>query len=464
MTAQCKTISFLLVVFMAAAPADPAPLRPVKETGRRILSLRRQSEHAFASTADGLYRASLDKKQWQHLTGKTVPEPGGLFVPGRPEEKTLYYFVTQEARRKATDFLDKIDDPRRPGLYRSTDLGDTWQLLNNTHHFCQVVHLPGGRGFALALVQKNQGQRQIVLLSENGGRDWKDISNGVTAGRPLLFIIRDPDHSQLICLFSAQTRRSGGEILQAADDQFRWKSVHRSLRSPHDWPPDEKKTEEEFFYHWYYVGYSLRWPAGSVERLPDEYPGTFGKESIGFSTSAMIHARLDNYFTLPFPAEKGISGFDILAEKAVYEFGPKQPLLVSVALIRYKDGEPPSLNPQLVDAKDARFFWSLKVSGPDAQKIDLWPKDRENPFDDREKGQRLADLLKKHDAWQFLLTSEKPARRAIDLRDLGMPDKPGTYRVQLRYTCSWTDDRSIRRTLYPPVTGQVFRVTIRAGN
>src|SRR5262245_50249402 len=135
MTFLCKA-TLLLPGFMAAAFASRPLPQPTKEPPRRILSLRLQRDHVFAATGDGLYRARLDKKQWQQLKGKTVPEPGGLFVTDLPEEKSLLYFVTPEARRKARDF-EKIKNPERPGLYRSVDLGDTWQLLNNSHHFQQ---------------------------------------------------------------------------------------------------------------------------------------------------------------------------------------------------------------------------------------------------------------------------------------------------------------------------------------
>jgi hypothetical protein len=454
---------FLVLGWMAAPLPDRVIPLLGKQPPQRILSLRLTADHVFVTTAEGLYRARLDKKHWEPLKGKTVPEPGGLFVTGNPEHKALLYFVTPQGRSKAADW-NKIKNPDRPGLYRSKDLGDTWELLSNAHDFQQMARVPGGRLFALAVAEKDKVRQYVVLVSENGGRRWKDITNGVNVGHPLLFLIRDPDHTRRICLYSAFTRRTGGIILQSANDQFRWQPVYRSLRADHEWPPDGKKTEEEFFYHWYYVGYHVRWPAGTVQQLPEEFPTeTFGKDGTGVGTSAMIYARLDNYFRLPFRDEKGISGFDIVPEKAAYEFAANQPVAVNVSLIRYTDGPPLRLHPRLVDAKNAKIFWSLKVSGPGEQKKDLWPKDWQSPFANLKNDQKLADLLKKYDAREFLLTPDKPLRRVINLRDLGMPDKPGTYRVQLRYTCSWCDDRGIFRSL-ATVTGQVFAVTIRADN
>ena len=74
-----------------------------------------------------------------------------------------------------------------------------------------------------------------------------------------------------------------------------------------------------------------------------------------------------------------------------------------------------------MDARDAKHFWSLKVSGPGDQKKDLWPKDRKSLFAELKEGEKLTDFLKKHDAGQFLLTPAKPARRSIDLPTWACP-------------------------------------------
>ena len=148
--------------------------------------------------------------------------------------------------------------------------------MNNAHAFTQVVRLPGGRLFALTQVTKDKEQHQAVLLSENDGRDWKDITNPAWTNIPCcrLSAIRTTRRPG-ICVYSANTLRHWRRFLrQAADDQFRWKSVYASLRADYEWPPDEKKTEEEFFYHWYYVGYSVSWPlarSAVAGRIPREY-------------------------------------------------------------------------------------------------------------------------------------------------------------------------------------------------
>src|SRR5262245_35709118 len=234
---QIALVAVLLSVGIAFA--KPAP-RPPTAQRDWILSLRLQREHIFAATADGLYRARLDKKQWERLGGPTVPEPGGVFVAGQVDEKTLFYIVTPSSRHAAAfaGDRDKVKDPLHPGLYRSLDLGATWKLMNHVHDFERMVRLPGGRLFALTQLRVDMGKersyRQQVLLSENDGRDWKDAGNGVTVDYRLLFFTRDPDHPQRVCLYSAFAMRRGGIVLQAADDTFRWKSVVASLRADHE--------------------------------------------------------------------------------------------------------------------------------------------------------------------------------------------------------------------------------------
>ncbi len=298
-----QSVGPLPVAFgVASTFAKPDLQQPPNERRQYILSLRIQGDCVFASTDEGLYRSRLDKRQWERLRAKTVPEAGGRFVTDPPDEKTLLYIVTPGACREVAFRRDSeapIQSVLRSGVYRSLDRGDTWELLNNAYDFGTIVHVQGGRLFALAGLEKDKEKRQTVLLSENGGREWKDITNGV--GRnPLLSFIRDPADPQRVCLFSAFTMRNGGTILQAADDRFLWQNVHSSLRADREWPPIKMKTEEEFFYHWYFVGYGLSWSPGAVRRLPEEFPGeTFEKTSGGFSTSTATYARLDNYFDLP---------------------------------------------------------------------------------------------------------------------------------------------------------------------
>jgi hypothetical protein len=459
MNPTSKVLALVVPVLVVAMFTESAVSQP-NERRDTVLSLRLTDSLVFACTDEGLYRSRLDKKQWERLRGETVPEPGGLFVGDLPDNKTHLYFVTSAARGTAAlNVNGKANtEVRRPGLYRSTDDGETWELLSNAHDFGQIVQLPGGRLFALAgpagLV-KDDRPRQIVLVSETGGREWKDITNGIGDNYPCLYLVRDPDHPRQVCVYSAFTMRRGGTVLQAADDQFVWKDVHTSLRADEDWPPLDKKTEKEFFDRAWYPGYRLSWPAGVVPRLPEEFPGHSFESSTGISSVGAPNARLDNYFTLPFRSNTTIPAFDVVPEKPAYEFKLQQPQAVNATLTNYGGGAVV----RLVDAKSAKNFWSLKVWGPDGLKKELTPKDKVNPFDELKPGQKIADVLKTHDAWQFSLTPDKPARRSIDLRDLGMPEHPGTYRVQLCYQCSWCDDEGIHRRLNT-VGGQLFTVKI----
>ncbi|MBA4191307.1 MAG: hypothetical protein C0467_25270, partial [Planctomycetaceae bacterium] len=137
---------------IAFGGANPDSQQLVSGERQYILSLRIQGDRVFACTADGLYRARLDKKQWEPLRANTVPEAGGLFVLDPPNEKALLYFVTPGTCQSVAFRVHGDTAARkiqRPGLYRSTDQGDTWELLDNAYDFYAIVHLQGGRLFAL---------------------------------------------------------------------------------------------------------------------------------------------------------------------------------------------------------------------------------------------------------------------------------------------------------------------------
>ena len=123
MNPLCKTLLLLLPGLGAATFAKAAPQQPLNEQRRPILSLRILGDFVFASTAEGLYRARLDKKQWELRPGDTIPEAGGVFVVDPPDHKTLLYFVTPGARYAATFVKERnaIKNIQRPGLYRSLD-------------------------------------------------------------------------------------------------------------------------------------------------------------------------------------------------------------------------------------------------------------------------------------------------------------------------------------------------------
>ncbi|MBA4192618.1 MAG: hypothetical protein C0467_32015, partial [Planctomycetaceae bacterium] len=141
-----------IVLGVASTPAQPASQQPLNGQRQYILSLRIQGDRVFACTADGLYRARLDKKQWEPLRANTAPEAGGRFVADPPGEKSLLYIVTPGACQMASFRVHSnttVKKVQRPGLYRSSDHGDTWELLNNAYDFDTIVHAQGGRLFAL---------------------------------------------------------------------------------------------------------------------------------------------------------------------------------------------------------------------------------------------------------------------------------------------------------------------------
>jgi hypothetical protein len=413
-----------------------------------IVSVRVLGEHVFASTDAGLYRASLKEKDWQRLSG---PESGGRLVAGGPNEKALFYFVT-DAGQKPEPGQSKRKIVR-PGLYRSSDAGESWECQNSAHDFASIMRLPGGRMFAT--VRSPNGEDDLVLLSEDHGRSWKDITLGAVQGERWLILQRDPDHPTRVCLYAPFLMRRGGTIFNAADDRFRWKICYSGLDA-YEWPGDEKKWPDEFFASHRLPGYRLQWPAGTIERLLDLPDELFGKAHHAISVVGSFRARLDNYFKYPFGENASLPHFDVVTEKPAYEFRPG-PLRVAVSIVQYDDSARAYTLPLLADAKDVTRFWGINVIDPTGKKTRVRPAgDPLGHFADEKK-----TLTKTPDAWRFQLTPDKPARRTIDLRDLYRFPHPGEYKVQLVYACwGWRDERGVVRTL-DAVAGQVFSVTIK---
>ena len=87
MTPWCKAIVLLLPGFLAAVFANPA-----RRSRRTIRGIGYSICAAIPTTSSPLPQKGstsprLDKKQWQQLKGKTVPEPGGLSLPTVPRKK-----------------------------------------------------------------------------------------------------------------------------------------------------------------------------------------------------------------------------------------------------------------------------------------------------------------------------------------------------------------------------------------
>jgi hypothetical protein len=412
------------------------------EDGKLIVSLAVQGETVLASTPSGLFRANRDKKAWQRLQDKTTPAPGGIFVSRGPKDKVLFYLITRagwhESARRLWPWAGAEDKQKtkleRPGLYRSEDAGVTWELVDATHDFREMTRLPwGGRLFAIA--SAGAEERDRILLSEDKGRTWKDVTGGISNDERLLFLQRDPEHSDRVWLYAPFTMRRGGTIYHAPDEPFRWKVRYAGLDAG-GWPPDALKTPAEFFAPYHAPGYRVQGPGS-------------------FSTVGILHARLDNYFAYPFGLSVNIPLFDIVPEKPAYEFSLKQPIAVRVSLVSYTE----HTSPRLLDSPDASLFWALKVIGPDG-KNKAYPLPDDSLGHVKNADRTLEQSSKEHKLEVFQLTPASPHARTIDLRAVGIFDQPGRYQVQLVFHSGWwRDSQKVLRSL-DTVSGQVFDVTI----
>jgi len=161
-----------------------------------------------------------------------------------------------------------------------------------------------------------------VLFSDHCRGTWKTSPRPAPIYPCCRCIARLPDEPRRVCLFSSYTMRSGGMVLQNQGDNLDWNAFNSGLRADEDWPPDRRRRNENFIYtgiSWLHIN----WPLGHGRAIAGEKiffffsPGgerRITKDSGACSTSAGIHARLDNYFQFVCKA-KAVSGFDYFPEK-----------------------------------------------------------------------------------------------------------------------------------------------------
>ncbi len=102
---------------------------------------------------------------------------------------------------------DVICDPENPGvvlaacrfgLRRSSDFGQTWQLVTNAMYFKQIHFKPGNSQIAYATAQGR------FYRSEDNGQSWTMITNGVTMGTRFVIAVT-PANPELVYICSANT-------------------------------------------------------------------------------------------------------------------------------------------------------------------------------------------------------------------------------------------------------------------
>jgi RNA polymerase sigma factor (sigma-70 family) len=419
----------------ANAPARVTAPTP-DEANTPLTAVSKRESYVFASTPEGLFRASLKTKQWERLKMAPGMPPNGTFA-AQPGKSPVLIYV---AMRSAVDSRP----PRRGaryGLYLSRDDGASWKLISERDDYGATLLHPSGALFAVTGADgANFGDK--VLRSPDLGKTWRDIT-GDARGQ-FRNLEPDPDHPGLIRIDAWALR---GLRLTADDENYHWKSAPEWERIPGRRPTDD------FF---------LRTAVSTT--LYISYPAT-----------------LANYFQYDFGNQTSVHALEVVVPKTRFEFARGARVVIPVQVVlhydsecalaawrkaaaegrRYPRPEPPRV--QFADVPEGTDFWGLRVESADAQ-IEKYPPDRHvwisgAPTD----GSKAVEDTKPKAPLKYRvvdLSPSSPYGRKIDLSRLADFGKPGEYRVQILY-CSVGAPNRKKGVWDGSFTSPVFTVVIR---
>jgi hypothetical protein len=387
---------------------EPMPI----EGNTPLKSVSKRESFVFATTGNGLYRASLETKRWEKL--KTPPDMplDGKFAsqPGR-SPILLYVALRSTIRGK--------NEPPRPGLrfglYLSRDDGMTWELVSERDNFGATLLHPSGVVFAVTGADGVNAGSQL-LRSTDLGKTWSDIT-GKAFGQ-FQSLKPDPDHPGLIRIRAWAWR---DYTVVAEDEKYEWKAHHPG-------------------------------PRVTGRRPSDEF---FERSSSSSNRHHLFAATLANYFKYDFENKTQVQALEIVPLKTRFEFARGARVVIPIHVVLHydpdtvwedrrrpaADGRPlPKPEPpteKFADQPGGVDFWGLRVETAEDQ-IQKYPEGRrrvtmtvESTADGRTVSKTSQPPAAKYEV--FNLSPSSPYEREIDLGKLHDFSKPGEYRVQLLY-------------------------------
>ncbi len=241
-------------------------------------------------------------------------------------------------------------------------------------------------------------------MSTNSGNSWRDLSAGV--GVQIERILPDPDHPNLVCLLGWSIR---GYILQADDEQFKWKETREW-----EWKQD-KPNDDRFF-------------AG------------------GYSTTWVLYnffATLDNYFNYDFGGRVETGAFRLKTDKSSYTFKLQKPKPIPLKVVFY----PSDVCIKFADLDRGAELWGIKVKTPNTNYLQQAAAEFQPTSSADAKSQSGKKLKTRPDFKIHNLRSVKPYERTLDLDDLFKFENKGRYKVQLSYDSIWMRIETLRNGL-----------------
>lgn len=251
---KCLKLSMLLVLFVFSvllwlfiAPGYPqrsyslglyspkdvqCSIVYVPEVKGKILYEKHTQNYSVMLTEAGVYRKLLSDTKWYSLSCPPSIDFG-------------YYFQT-------TTYSDNLVSFPGYGLYLSKDAGLTWFVLYDEIRFNAAFFNKDDLLYVVAAPPTNfldvrelyrylsglyygipHYDRDRVLVSEDHGKTWKDITGNIAPGVRLNRIYEDPYNVSSICLEGWTVRQYAFQVERSSFGGYQWtRMAHGDCRKP----------------------------------------------------------------------------------------------------------------------------------------------------------------------------------------------------------------------------------------
>jgi hypothetical protein len=362
-------------------PPDKSPLTETEKQAR-LFAVVRAGDFVVAVSSNGFYRTQASTKNWERIS-----VPRGMWVQGQ--------FATSQSDSNSI-FYWPYSFGKSGGLYVSHDAGSKWDLVSGKFGFRFVYPNHDGRLYAIVekevTIDSRKGFRSRLLLSNNQGKSWKDISQNIFGDLESIFT--DPQHTNRVCVLGNSIR---GYIFESVDDNYsEWTNTVEW-----NWRKDSK-TDEEFLEGGYSTGNILY----------------------------MLNARLSNYFDYDFGSAAQIPAFEISVQTNHLVFGKEDQIEIPVT-IKFRE---PGFTVKLPDATNGEEMWSIQMITPLGERIRSQAKTNRI-------GQARTEILRQQyralpDFKIAEVSATNSYSRMIDLSHLSDFSNLGEYRFRLCYSSS----------------------------
>ena len=149
-------------------PPDKSPLTDTEKQAR-LFAVARVGDFVVAVSSNGFYRTQASTKNWERIS-----VPNGMLIQGQ--------FAVSEANSNVVYFWPLSAFGTSGSLYVSSDAGAGWVFVSDDYGFSSVYQNRDGRLYATIWKKvggSTQGVHSRLIMSENGGKSWKDISQNI---------------------------------------------------------------------------------------------------------------------------------------------------------------------------------------------------------------------------------------------------------------------------------------------